>query len=253
VKSSTTVAIFVPLVALGLPIIDTLFAMIRRVLERRSIFSADLGHIHHRLLAMGIDHRRAVLILYGLSILFTAGAILLSLGRNWQVGVALFVLSVAVVGVVRAMGNVHASLERSRRNGDRTSNTDLLRTAVPIALHRIAVLNSRNDLASVLSAFGQAAGLREIDLAGCEPTRLEDFRWTTAVAPNPAGTTTGVLRESFPLAAAGGNATLSFTWDSDAHEIAAEQSILFRLVAEASNSLLDRLNSAPDKNHLRAL
>ncbi|MCA9581655.1 MAG: undecaprenyl/decaprenyl-phosphate alpha-N-acetylglucosaminyl 1-phosphate transferase, partial [Myxococcales bacterium] len=46
VKSSTTVAMLVPLVALGLPIMDTLLAMVRRWLERRPIFSPDKGHIH---------------------------------------------------------------------------------------------------------------------------------------------------------------------------------------------------------------
>ena len=76
IKSSTTVAILVPLIAMGLPIVDTLFAMVRRFLEKRPIFSPDRGHIHHRLLGMGINHRRAVLILYALSIMFTTGAIL---------------------------------------------------------------------------------------------------------------------------------------------------------------------------------
>jgi UDP-GlcNAc:undecaprenyl-phosphate GlcNAc-1-phosphate transferase len=50
IQGSTTVAILVPLISLGVPIMDTLFAMVRRIMERRPIFSPDRGHIHHRLL-----------------------------------------------------------------------------------------------------------------------------------------------------------------------------------------------------------
>ena len=147
VKSSTTVAILVPLIALGLPIMDTLFAMVRRFLERRPIFAPDRGHIHHQLLAMGINHRRAVLILYGLSILFTTGAILMSVGRNWQVGGALLVLSVAVIGVVRAMGNLNASLRSWRRKERvRSAAAERFRLAVPPALATISATTDATEL-----------------------------------------------------------------------------------------------------------
>ncbi len=62
-KSPTAIAILVPLLALGLPLMDMLLAMMRRFLERRSIFAADRGHLHHRLLDLGLTHRRAVLVL----------------------------------------------------------------------------------------------------------------------------------------------------------------------------------------------
>ena len=57
-KASTAVSLLVPVLALGVPIFDTLFSMFRRVLERRPIFSADRGHVHHRLLDIGLTHRR---------------------------------------------------------------------------------------------------------------------------------------------------------------------------------------------------
>ncbi|MGZ5969594.1 MAG: glycosyltransferase family 4 protein, partial [Polyangiales bacterium] len=94
-KTSAAVSILVPILALGVPILDTLFAMVRRILERRPIFSPDRGHIHHRLLDMGLTHRRAVMIIYAVCAVFTVTAIGVSLGRTWQVGVALFVASTA--------------------------------------------------------------------------------------------------------------------------------------------------------------
>lgn len=66
-KSVTVIALAIPLLVLGLPIFDTLFAIIRRIMNGRPIGEADRGHIHHRLLDMGLSHRMAVIILYVIS------------------------------------------------------------------------------------------------------------------------------------------------------------------------------------------
>ncbi|MFN7135026.1 MAG: glycosyltransferase family 4 protein, partial [Myxococcales bacterium] len=96
-KSATAVSLLVPVMALGVPIFDTLFAMVRRFLEKRPLFSPDRGHIHHRLLDMGLTHRRAVVIIYAVCGIFTVAAIGVSLGRTWQVGAALLGASLALV------------------------------------------------------------------------------------------------------------------------------------------------------------
>jgi UDP-GlcNAc:undecaprenyl-phosphate GlcNAc-1-phosphate transferase len=57
--------IFIPLVILGVPVIDTLFAIVRRTTKRSGIASADKGHLHHRLMALGHGQWRSVLILWG--------------------------------------------------------------------------------------------------------------------------------------------------------------------------------------------
>ena len=62
-KSSTAVALIIPIVVLGLPIADTLLAMLRRAIRGRPVFSADREHVHHKLLALGLTHREAVLFL----------------------------------------------------------------------------------------------------------------------------------------------------------------------------------------------
>ncbi len=69
-KAATTVAITVPLVAFGLPVLDTTLAMIRRILRGERIWKADRGHIHHRLLDLGFSPRRVALTLYGVCGLF---------------------------------------------------------------------------------------------------------------------------------------------------------------------------------------
>jgi UDP-GlcNAc:undecaprenyl-phosphate GlcNAc-1-phosphate transferase len=85
-RSGSTVsagfAVLIPVFALGLPIAETLISVVRRILKRfeeksgGGVFNADRNHIHHRLLALGIDHRRAVFILYGAGLLLASGALM---------------------------------------------------------------------------------------------------------------------------------------------------------------------------------
>jgi len=69
-KGTTTVALFVPVFIMGLPILDTLWAIVRRALKKQPIFKADKGHIHHRLMNLGLTQRQAVLIIYAINICF---------------------------------------------------------------------------------------------------------------------------------------------------------------------------------------
>lgn len=67
VKSAATIALIVPAVALGLPIMDTAFAIIRRYHSGRPIFKPDKCHLHHRLLELGLTQKQAVLLMYAIS------------------------------------------------------------------------------------------------------------------------------------------------------------------------------------------
>lgn len=78
VKSTTAVATVVPVLVLGLPIFDTAFAILRRLINRRPIMEADKGHLHHRIMAAGLGQRRTVLTLYGISGVMGAAAIVMS-------------------------------------------------------------------------------------------------------------------------------------------------------------------------------
>ena len=64
----------------GLPILDTAGVMVQRVLERRSPFVADKNHVHHKLLEIGLSHREAVMVIYGLQAVLVSLAFLLC----WQ-------------------------------------------------------------------------------------------------------------------------------------------------------------------------
>ncbi len=77
-KFHTLLSFFVPLAALSVPLADTLFAVLRRVARGQSPFHADRGHIHHRLLDLGLSQKQAVAVLYGVSSLQGLAAVLLA-------------------------------------------------------------------------------------------------------------------------------------------------------------------------------
>ncbi len=97
-KSATTVALLVPIVALGLPIADTALSIVRRVRAGRSIGQADKGHIHHRLLDLGLSQKKAVLLMWAVTAWLALGGILLSWVRP-GVGFVL-VICLAALGLV---------------------------------------------------------------------------------------------------------------------------------------------------------
>jgi len=76
IKSATAFVIAVPILAFGLPIYDTLFAMIRRKVNGNPIMQADKGHLHHRLLDMGLSQKQAVVIMYFISAILGGIAII---------------------------------------------------------------------------------------------------------------------------------------------------------------------------------
>ena len=74
-KGPALISFFVPVTILGIPILDTLFAIIRRLLKGQPPFQADKGHLHHQLLGMNFSQRTTVLIIYGINILFALASI----------------------------------------------------------------------------------------------------------------------------------------------------------------------------------
>ena len=80
-KLHTVITFLVPVLAMAIPLADTVFAFFRRVIHGQSPFHADKGHFHHRLLAMGLTQKQAVAVLYGVSAVMGLVAVLLT-GRD---------------------------------------------------------------------------------------------------------------------------------------------------------------------------
>lgn len=77
-KSVTVFSLIVPLVILAVPISDTLFAIIRRLVNKQPLSAPDKSHLHHCLLRQGLSHRGTVLMIYGISGFFAISAVMLT-------------------------------------------------------------------------------------------------------------------------------------------------------------------------------
>lgn len=99
-KQAAILMIFVPVLILGVPVFDTAFAMVRRKLSGKSMVEADKGHLHHRLLKMGLNQRQTVVILYSISAIF---GVLANLISRFHSSIAL-VISLGVLLIIIATG-----------------------------------------------------------------------------------------------------------------------------------------------------
>ncbi len=100
-KMYALISIAVPVLILGLPIFDTLFAIMRRIAKKKPIMAPDRGHLHHRLLDMGFSQRQTVTILYTLTSILCLTAVVMSLKDAMRGLILIFaVLLVLLVSLV---------------------------------------------------------------------------------------------------------------------------------------------------------
>ncbi|QQU16730.1 undecaprenyl/decaprenyl-phosphate alpha-N-acetylglucosaminyl 1-phosphate transferase [Enterococcus casseliflavus] len=106
-KNATFITVVTPMLILGVPITDTVYAMIRRKFNKQKISSADKMHLHHRLLSLGFTHRGTVLTIYALAMVFSFIALLMNYASNTAIilliistgfGIELFIELIGLVG-----------------------------------------------------------------------------------------------------------------------------------------------------------
>lgn len=106
-KNVTFITLLMPVVIMGVPITDTVYAILRRLLNKKPIMQADKHHLHHRLMQLGLSHRQTVLVIYGLSLVFAFISMLYPLSTLWGsvlltigvfIGLELFIESIGLLG-----------------------------------------------------------------------------------------------------------------------------------------------------------
>jgi UDP-GlcNAc:undecaprenyl-phosphate/decaprenyl-phosphate GlcNAc-1-phosphate transferase len=106
-KSVTLFSFVIPLIILGVPVFDTTFAIIRRLVNKKPISAPDKGHLHHRLLSLGLSHRMTVITIYLLSILFSVSAAVFSTSTLWGAILITFGLLILLELLAELIGLVH--------------------------------------------------------------------------------------------------------------------------------------------------
>ena len=152
-KSPTTIAVAIPVVSFGLPIVETGVSILRRLIAGRPLFTGDREHIHHKLLDRGLSQRQVVVLLYGVSAIFA----LLSLFLLWPTGSTLgLVLTVLGTGIwlgVQRLG--YLEFGELRRVAQRTMEQPQVfinNLAIRRATEELKVARDRQQLSCILSA-----------------------------------------------------------------------------------------------------
>ena len=114
-KNVTLTTLLVPICLLAIPIMDTLFAIIRRVINKKPIGEPDKKHLHHQLLNLNISHRNTVLIIYFVDILF-AGAMLVYMLYDRMVGVILYSILFIIVLIFVLKTNIIVEHKKKQSN-----------------------------------------------------------------------------------------------------------------------------------------
>jgi len=105
-KGVTFVSLVIPVIILGVPISDTLFAIVRRLINKQPLSAPDKSHLHHCLLRLGYTHRQTVLLIYAMSAVFGLAAFIFSQATLWGSTVILLAILVAIELFVEKIGLV---------------------------------------------------------------------------------------------------------------------------------------------------
>ena len=209
-KSNMVVALAIPVIALGLPAIDTALAILRRWANALPLGASDRQHIHHRLLDLGLSNRKAVLVLYMGCLVLAGFALLMTAAEHAQAAGLLGILGVGTFIAVRLLGGSEiklakkrglAYLKRRKRDAD-------CRIAGYVALER---MRHANRVAGIWDVFCEAAERLELDRASItvrRPSAPSDeipysFMWTGNGGNGDENVEPSLWSASFPLANGG--------------------------------------------------
>ena len=166
-KATTAVAIVVPVLAFGFPVVDTVMTMGRRLVSGKPVFQGDNEHIHHMLLARGWSQRRVALVLYGVCATFGLLALMFPATGSKLPGFMLFVVSVAVIVAVGHLR--YHEVEEIRAGVKRTVGDRRLRVANNIRVRRAALAVSKaSDLYEMFEAAKHMLDFGEFTFANAQ-------------------------------------------------------------------------------------
>ena len=123
-KTYTALVLIAPIIILAMPIFDTLFTIIRRIIKGKSlkaVFKPDKGHLHHKLVAKGYTQKQAVLIMYGITATLGMFAVILLESGIWKaLSFALLIIAIVTIGYkdVAKLMNDDEDIEEKKLNKD---------------------------------------------------------------------------------------------------------------------------------------
>ena len=192
-KGPVVVSFLAPVLALGLPIMDTLLAMTRRALLGQPLFAGDAEHIHHRLRKAGLSHRRTVLTMYAVGMLLAVGSLLLLIYREKAVALtlggsaivcALLMRGIGYLPIFGLRGRLRTTAEIRERNRNLYAN---LRTLISELHHTQEPEDVRRFGEQLGTLIGARGGALRIMPASDLSAAASIHRWGEPPEGEPAG------------------------------------------------------------------
>ncbi|HXY03517.1 MAG TPA: MraY family glycosyltransferase [Terriglobales bacterium] len=151
-KAPTIIAVAIPVVSFGLPILESTLSVLRRYLSGRPVFTADREHIHHKLLQRGLSQRQVVITLYAVSALFALLSLFLLWPTERTLGLVLAVLGTGVWIGVQHLG--YLEFGELRRVAQRTIERQIIinNLALRRAVEELKVTSDYVQLCRILMA-----------------------------------------------------------------------------------------------------
>lgn len=184
-KSSTIIAVAIPVVSFGLPILETSLSILRRFLSGRPVFTGDREHIHHKLLQLGLSHRQAVILLYAVSALFAVLSLFLLLPASKTLGMVLVVVGVGVwLGVQRLNYLEFGELRRAAVRTMEQRQAFINNLAIRRAVEELKVARDCEQVSYILTAAFKSNSFDAFELMLHNfPGRIRSFSGLQVYAP----------------------------------------------------------------------
>ena len=160
-KSTTLVAVAIPIISFGLPLLDTVLSVVRRFLSGQPLFTGDREHIHHKLLKRGFTHRQAVVMLYGVSAVLGLTSLLMLYPQGRATGIVLTVVGIGIWFGVQHLG-YHEFAELGRAAKRTVDQKQIIVNNLSVR-RATEELSSADDFASLCSILESAFAANEFD------------------------------------------------------------------------------------------
>ena len=166
IKGQMATALLIPIIAMGIPLIDTMWAPIRRFVLGQKMFQPDSGHLHHRLMALGYSHRRAVFIIYSCTIILGFLAILMVHTKDETAALVLLVLGSGIIILTQLsdMKVLFRPKQIASWVGEMSDSAGISYERRSFLNHQLSIVNCRNS-DELWQAICRALKSLEIDMA----------------------------------------------------------------------------------------
>ena len=177
-KAPTVIAVAIPVVSFGLPILETTLSVLRRWISGRPVFTADREHIHHKLLQRGLSHRQVVVVLYAVSGVFALLSLFLLWPSGSTLGLVMAVLGTGIWFGVQHLGYLEfGELRRVAQRTIEQRSVFINDMAIRRAMEELKVAQDYAQVCRILEAAFSTNDFDGFELERGSELSVHSLRW----------------------------------------------------------------------------